>query len=145
MANLKEVELRLKINTLLETLRVEMQDRILKQITHPNSKITGYDCVSVKFSDYNEIYKLDYDAPKLTFLIQMHETIQVRGKLIAFLNTGLNKTHWDVVTGFVFDKTDLSFDEHYCRVEKGIATVIIRCNKRILPVKHAKKKRTIFI
>ena len=124
MANLKEVELRLKINTLLETLRVEMQDRILKQITHPNSKITGYDSVSVKFSDYNEIYKLDYDAPKLTFLIQMHETIQVRGKLIAFLNTGLNKTNWDVVTGFVFDKTDLSFDEHYCRVEKGIATVI---------------------
>ena len=123
MANLKEVELRLKINTLLETLRVEMQDRILKQITHPNSKITGYDCVSVNFSDYNEIYKLDYDAPKLTFLIQMHETIQVRAKLIAILNTGLNKTHWDVVTGFVFDKTDLSFDEHYCRVENGIATI----------------------
>ena len=113
----KEAKLRLNINISLEVLRVEMEKRILKQITRPKSQIKGYNNVSLSFVEYKNVHQVMYDAPNLTIEILESQGIMIKGKTIAIVNEGVTKTMNECCDCYTFNKSDLSFDFDYCTRE----------------------------
>ena len=82
----KEIELKGNINLLQEELRKEIERRILNGITHPDSKIIGYEKVCVQYVEKVGTRQLFYEGELLRIEILHHQNILIRGTHIAIIS-----------------------------------------------------------